>query len=339
MPSEANLSPRAAERVCRESTQKAFDEAARSLNLDWKLTLDGKQLQRWSEALGRSMVVERDRRSQAYREGRYPPAPVNAPALLVIGMDGGRWQGREKDADTGSRWREDKVLTVSSYLPGDGRERKPVPLVRTHLATGRDAMAFGTMARVEAERRGYRQAETVIALGDGGNWIDPLLEREFRVRARIIDWYHASEHLWDCARAVHGPQTPAASAMAEELEAWLWDGKVARVIQVLSDHSLRLGEARAADPPQHPRRVLQQNVGYFTRHQGHMDYPTYRSNGWPIGSGETEAGVKQFNKRVKGTEQFWTEAGIEPILNLRAAWLSQDDRWQRYWDNRPAYVK
>ena len=339
MPSEANLSPRAAERVCRESTQKAFDEAARSLNLDWKLTLDGKQLQRWSEALGRSMVVERDRRSQAYRAGHYPPGPANAPALLVIGMDGGRWQGRAKDADTGSRWREDKVLTVSSYLPGDGRERKPVPLVRTHLATGRDAMAFGTMARVEAERRGYRQAQTVIALGDGGNWIDPLLEREFRVRARIIDWYHASEHLWDCARAVHGPQTPAASAMAEELEAWLWDGKVARVIQVLSDHSLRLGEAQAADPPQHPRRVLQQNVGYFTRHQGHMDYPTYRANGWPIGSGETEAGVKQFNKRVKGTEQFWTEAGIEPMLNLRAAWLSQDDRWQRYWNNRPAYVK
>jgi hypothetical protein len=31
----------------------------------------------------------------------------------------------------------------------------------------------------------------------------------------------------------------------------------------------------------------------------------------------TEAGVKQFNKRVKGTEQFWDEAGIEPILTLR----------------------
>ena len=70
-----------------------------------------------------------------------------------------------------------------------------------------------------------------------------------------------------------------------------------------------------------------------------MDYPEYRANGWPIGSGETEAGVKQFNKRVKGTEQFWTEAGIEPILALRAAWISQDDRWQRYWANRPAYVK
>jgi hypothetical protein len=340
LPAEANLSPRAAERVGREAACRTFDEAARSLNLDWKMTLDGKQLQRWGEALGRGLVAGRDRQVRAYREGCYPEGPANPPKLLVIGMDGGRWQGREKDPDTGSRWKEHKVLTVGSYVPGDGRERKPEPLVRTHLATGRDAAAFGRMARVEAERRGYRRADTVIAIADGGNWIDPLLDREFRVAARVIDWYHATEHLWDCARAVHGPQTPAASAMAELMEAWLWDGKVDRVIEALSEHARRLGgEPRATDPPQHPRRVLQQNVGYFTRHRGHMDYPRYRANGWPVGSGETEAGVKQFNKRVKGTEQFWTEGGIEPVLSLRAAWVSQDERWQLYWDNRPAYVK
>jgi len=70
-----------------------------------------------------------------------------------------------------------------------------------------------------------------------------------------------------------------------------------------------------------------------------MRYPEYRAKGWPIGSGITEAGVKQFNKRVKGTEQFWGEPGVEAILALRGHWVSQDDRWDRYWDNRPAYVK
>lgn len=342
MPSEANLSPYAAERVCRESAQKAFDEAAKSLNIDWKGNWDGKQIQRWSEAMGRGLVCQRDQQSLAYRQGRYPQGPANAPRLLVIGMDGGRWQSRQKDAETGTRWREDKVLSVSSYLPGNGLEGaaavKPTPLVRTHLATCRDAAAFGVMARVEAEGRGYREAEAVIAMGDGGNWIDPLVEREFRVEARIIDWFHAVEHLWDCANAVHGPQTPAGSALAGRLEAWLWDGKVGRVIEELTEQSRQLGEAQPSDPPQHPRRVLQQNVGYFSRHQEHMRYPEYRAKGWPIGSGETEATVKQFNKRVKGTEQFWEEAGIEPILSLRASWNSQDDRWINYWANRPAYV-
>lgn len=343
MPAEANLSPVAAERICRESAQKSFEEAARSLSIDWKESFDGKQIQRWGQALGRGMVRQRDRQSQAYRQGHYPEGPANAQKLLVIGMDGGRWQGREKDEQTGSRWREDKVLSVTSYIPGDGKQgpdaRRPAALVRTHLATSQDAQAFGTMARVEAERRGYRSAEVVIAMGDGGNWIDPLLDREFKVQARIIDWYHATEHLWDCAKAVHGPQTPATSALAEQMEAWLWDGKVERIIQTLAGHSRKLGEVRPEDPPQHPRRVLHQNVGYFTKHQEHMRYPRYRANGWPIGSGETEASVKQFNKRVKGTEQFWDEAGIEPILCLRAAWIGQDETWTRYWANRPGYVK
>lgn len=62
-----------------------------------------------------------------------------------------------------------------------------------------------------------------------------------------------------------------------------------------------------------------------------MNYPEYRQRGWPIGSGPTESEVKQVNKRVKGTEQFWDLEGVEPILALRALWLSQDGRWDHYW--------
>lgn len=339
MPAEANLTAKAAERVAREASLQSFDNAARSLRIDWDLaSLDGKQVQRWGEALGSSLTRRRDREVQRRREGVRPEPPPNPPQLLVIGMDGGRYQGREVDPDTQSRWREDKVLTVSSYLPGDGADRKPQLLLTTHVATARDAKAFGRMAAVEADRRGYRAAAVAIGMGDGGNWIDPLFDREFRLDARIIDWGHASEHLWDCAKAVHGPQTPRAAIVGEHWEAFLWDGRVDEVIAALTAESEQLGVPREDDPPQHPRRVLHQNVGYFTRHKAHMNYPEFRRRGWPIGSGVTEAGVKQFNKRVKGTEQFWREDGVESVLSLRGTWLSQDERWERYWANRPAYV-
>ena len=111
-----------------------------------------------------------------------------------------------------------------------------------------------------------------------------------------------------------------------------------RVIAAVSGESGRLGDPLDDDPPGHPRRVLHQNVGYFMRHQGHMDYPAYRARGWPIGSGVTEAAVKQCNKRVKGSEQFWSEAGVETILALQSIWISQDQRWERYWADRPAHV-
>ena len=58
---------------------------------------------------------------------------------------------------------------------------------------------------------------------------------------------------------------------------------------------------------------------------------------WPIGSGPTEAAVKQFNKRIKGTEQFWNPQGAEAIMALRALWRSEDGRWDRYWLSRPAH--
>lgn len=45
--------------------------------------------------------------------------------------------------------------------------------LRTHVATAQSIKAFGPLARVEAERRGLREALAVIALGDGatvGYW-------------------------------------------------------------------------------------------------------------------------------------------------------------------------
>ncbi len=109
------------------------------------------------------------------------------------------------------------------------------------------------------------------------------------------------------------------------------------LIVTLQRHSDRLGPPQATEGPEHPHRVLVNNVGYFTTHRRQMDYPTYRRKGRLIGSGVTESAVKLFNKRVKGTEQFWSIPGVESILSLRALWLSQDDRWSRYWNTPPAY--
>lgn len=331
---------RAARRVGREAALQAFDPAATALNEDWGTNLDGKQVQRWGEALGGRLVAARAAELARYEQGQHPAGPENAPTLLVIGMDGGRVQTREKSGENGSRWREDKVGALTTYQPGDGTAaHRPQPLVTTYVATMGATEAFGKLLRVEAERRGLRQATTVLVMGDGGNWIDPLSQREYLHDQRIVDYYHAAEHLHEAARAALGRDTPEAAALASQLETALWAGQVPAVITMLRSHAARLGPPQAADGPEHPRRVLANNVRYFQTHGRHMDYPTYRRRGWPIGSGVTESAVKRFNKRVKGSEQFWSLPGVEAILALRSVWLSQDDRWRRHWDARPAYAK
>lgn len=317
--------------MAREAACQSFDNAARALNEDWGTSLDGKQVQRWARKLGRTLVEHRQKQVEACERGERPQGPLNDPPLLVIGMDGGRVQAVEKNPDTQSRWKESKVLTVSSCLKGTGPDEPPTPLVSSYLATMENAEAFGPMARAEAERRGIRQAAEAVVIGDGGNWIDPLCHKHFPHCPRIVDYYHAAEHLHEVARAMHPDHERRASESGEQLKGLLYEGQVEQVIRLTKDHQQRLGPAQDGDSPAHPRRVLQQNIGYFTTHQGQMNYPEYRRRGWPIGSGVTESGVKLMNKRVKGTEQFWHEQNVESILALRCLWLSEDQRWQHYW--------
>ena len=327
--------------MARETAVQSNDQAAAALNDDWDTHLDGSQIGRWAQRFGSRLARERDAAVTASEGGVRPPAPANPPELLVLGVDGGRVQMRDKDPETESRWKEDKVLTATSYLKGDGSDREPEPLVTTHAATMEKTEQFGRIARLEAERRGWRYAKEVILIADCGNWIDPLVDREFgEISQRIADWCHADEHVHDAARAAceNQPATQA-HALAEKWSTLLWDGHVKQLIAELSSHCTRSGLPQKQDGPESARRILHQNLGYFEKNQAHMDYPAYRAKGWPIGSGNTEAGVKQLNKRVKGTEQFWNPKGIEAMLNLRAMYLSQDGRWAAYWASRPAYEK
>jgi len=337
LPSEVPLTPLAAERVAREGADRVFDDAARALNLDWQTELDGKQIQRWSERMGDRLVAARAQEVRLERCGVHPEGPLNAPELLVVGMDGGRVHTRDKDPDTQSRWREDKVASFTSYLPGDGKEKKPRALVTTYTATMKDARGFGPMVKLEGNRRGLSRAAVVLNISDGGNWIDPLATRLKLADHRILDYYHAVEHVHALAAAVHGKDTPKSKTLGAEWESLLWEGKVDQVILLAGQHSGPSGKAEpehAAEAPQ----ILKRELEYFAKHREHMRYDVYRAKGWPIGSGNTEAGVKTFNHRVKGTEQRWRLPGVEAVLALRAAWKSQDGRWERLWANRPAYV-
>ena len=97
LPCEVPLTPRAARRVAREGSLHSFEQAALALNEDWGTRLDGKQIQRWAEAIGRTVASARDAEVRAFEQGIRPATPANASALLVIGMTAKRlcrWRSR-----------------------------------------------------------------------------------------------------------------------------------------------------------------------------------------------------------------------------------------------------
>jgi len=120
-------------------------------------------------------------------------------------------------------------LTISSYIPvvtGDDEDKAPTLLVTTYLATMNASDEFGVLARLEAERRGIRQARQCVVLGDGAAWIDTLHQRHFPRHVRIIDWYHAAEHLHDVAKSAYPKHAGEQQQLAKRLTDALWNGQV-----------------------------------------------------------------------------------------------------------------
>ena len=85
-----------------------------------------------------------------------------------------------------------------------------------------------------------------------------------------------------------------------------------------------------------PLRVVARVLGYLEENRERMDYPRYRRQGLPWTTSHVESTVKAFNRRVKGSEKFWSEAGAEAMLQLRAAFLSEDGRLDRHLKERPS---
>lgn len=221
--------------------------------------------------------------------------------------------------------------------PSEERERpdRPRVLVRTAVATTQDSEHFGYLVAAEACRRGFYEATVKAILGDGGNWIGPLGDTHFPGWLQVLDFVHLLGHLYAAARAAFTRSPRRAWGLYEKLLRAAWAGKVGVVLTALEHHQQRLGPAPEGASDDDPRRVLARVLAYVLDNAGRMDYPLYRRLGLPVSSAAVESLIKQFNLRVKGTEKFWVKHGLEAVLQVRAAHLSQDDRARTFFDRRP----
>jgi hypothetical protein len=79
------------------------------------------------------------------------------------------------------------------------------------------------------------------------------------------------------------------------------------------------------------REELTKRIGYFEDNRHRTDYPSYRQNGWDIGSGPTEAGCKVIGERFKGSGMRWVEDGAATVATLRALYVSGGKLWDGSW--------
>ncbi len=216
------------------------------------------------------------------------------------------------------------------------KKRRLQKRVRTVVASMADSDTFGWQMAAEVQRRGLDRAKRKACVCDGQHYNWSLFELHLLPWGflGILDFLHLLAYLYDAAHALHGKNLAAGWKCYVRWLRWAWSGQVTTLLR-----SLRAGAAKLGAPPEKaadddPRKILADTLGYVRNNQTRMNYPEYRRLGLPISSAPVESTIKQINRRLKSTEKFWLSDGAEAILQLRAAYLSDDGRWEKYW-SRP----
>lgn len=253
--------------------------------------------------------------------------PISDQASLST--DGGMMHIRDEG------WKEVKLVTVSAVRPKRENEKTPHPDGRryapwepqmtlerhSYQAILGSADEMEPYQYLEGCRRGLPSCRRKSAVSDAAVWIERITTTNFVDLKQIVDWFHASERLWEMGKACFvdkAQQTSWVQARQDEL----WAGQVEQVCSALE----------AVDIPTHAHEDIGDTPGYFARHQDRMRYHQYRVAGYPIGSGTVESGVNiVVHHRLKRQGRGWRRDNAQAMLAALAELHSNrfDWAWQR----------
>jgi hypothetical protein len=234
------------------------------------------------------------------------------PHRKGISMDGGMVNIR------GEGWKELKagaVFDVAIRLERDPRTGELSDFAHgvnvTYAAVLGPVQQFAPALWALAVAHDVPTAAESSVTADGAEWIWNLVPDYFPDSVQIVDWYHATHHLAQAAYALYSDDEQQAQGWYRQRLDDLFAGRIERITHPLDQAELAT----------HSR--------YFHVHRRRMQYLEFRENGYPIGSGTIESGIKQFKARLTAAGMRWSPIGAQRMIILRAAVLGHD--FDRLW--------
>jgi hypothetical protein len=216
--------------------------------------------------------------------------------------------------------------------PEPPRPKRPQVVTRHVIAVRSGVEEFGRDVAAAAWEAGFVEAprKAFVADGQAANWT--LWRKHFPDYTPVLDFVHAACYVFNAASA--GRRLDDLAPVYRRWAQWAWEGDLERLLEALRARQQELGEPQPDDAETHPRQVLAEALQYLENQRSRMRYADYRRRGLPITSAYVESTIKQLNRRVKGSEKFWSETGAEALLQLSADYLSDRTPLDRFWRNR-----
>lgn len=312
------LTPHAHECLIRFGTMMPFAKASKELAFTLKVEVSEPTARRYVESAGQA--YEEYQTAEVERlEKTCPPVEKKPPQKTFLSVDGAMVPL------VGGEWTEVKTLTIGEIQKPvlEGGEWVVHSKNHSYFSRMMESSPFRRLALVETHARGIEKADLVAAVTDGAEWEQGFIDfhcASVRQVVKILDFPHAAGRVSQVGQAVLGEGS-------EQAKNWLGE----RLHQLKHDGPSALLSELAELKNQKPNlEVLQKNHAYLEKREEHMQYPRYRAQGLPIGSGAMESGNKVVvEARLKGAGMHWAIPHINPMLALRNIMCSE--RWQEGW--------
>ena len=319
---QSGRSPRLAEALALLGTEVQFRPAAERLGQLCGVWLGASQAEAVTEGVGRTLAEQQDAAAVAALEPTAAPVPVElergeaALPWLVVMLDGVFVPERD-----GAHEVKVAALTRAGPAPDPAAGRRPRLGRWRYVVEPSSLERFGRLVWYEAQRLGADAAERVLVLADGAAWIWKLADFYFLGALKLLDYWHAVQHLWALGAARFGEGDPRIPAWVGKAKARLRRGEAA---------ALLAGWERATPAD---AAAFAEELTYFRNQAPRMGYDAARAAGLPIGSGAVESANRHVvGVRVKQAGLRWTEPGLRGVLTLRA--LLRSGRWDPWWDTQ-----
>jgi hypothetical protein len=314
----SHFTPQVQEAMTRLGSRLPYGEAQQELKLMWGLTVSPGAIRQATLAHGR--LAEQLVADEVERIEQQGPTPTAKPKQLVMSTDGAFVQL------INGEWREVKTVTFGEFASRWNPKSKQV-VVKTeqlsYFSRVEPAENFSRSALYEWQQRGGENAQRVVAVNDGARWIQAFIDYHCPTAVRVIDFAHAQSYLALVGKAIYGADNEAFAAWYPTASQQLAHQPPQRTVA-----DLRLLQAQ--HDPSGENMEIAQAIQYLHHRLDMIDYPHFRRQQLPIGSGIAESGNKVvMQRRMKQAGMRWAESSLNPLLALRNALCNQ--RWHTTW--------
>jgi hypothetical protein len=152
---------------------------------------------------------------------------------------------------------------------------------------------------------GLSKKSRVFVLADGAPWIKKIIDYLFMNKKNkhyfLIDWYHLSEYINNAVKNISGLSKKERKEYVKRWEDYAYNGFITKITDEIEENNL-IKKAITLIVNNQKVNHVKNLYSYISNKTGlkenQFDYPFYRENNMPEGSGEVEGGNKLYKFRM-----------------------------------------